>query len=224
MADRLDHEHREHLANLAPEDLSDACDRLGISGYVPGISPLWPVERAVVGTVMTVELVHSGYPSATSSHLGARAIELARPGQVLVVDHKGRTDAAGWGGLLSEAASERGLAGTVIYGAARDVPEAQALAYPVFGIGSCPVSARGRVAERSHGDVIQCGDVTVNPGDVAVVGRAGLFILPIAAIASIMAVSAEIVEAQAMLAARLRDGEDVTAVMGANYERMLEDQ
>lgn len=219
----LTEDQHQALLSLALEDLSDARDRLSLKagGFIPGIRPLGTKVAPIVANVMTVELVPDGYPPTSRSHLGAGAIDAANPGQLIVVDHKGRTDCAGWGGLLSRGAAIKGLAGTVVYGAVRDVDEAQELNFPVFGLAITAVSARGRVVERSFGQPIQCGGITVELGDVAIVGAAGAFIVPSASVGVLVETAKEIQGKQDEMARRLREGAAVADVMGEAYEQML---
>ena len=53
-----------------------------------------------------------------------KALDLAHPGDVIVVENHARYDAAGWGGILSNGAQVRGVAGVIVDGAARDIEAA----------------------------------------------------------------------------------------------------
>ena len=56
-------------------------------------------------------------------------------GAVIVIDNDGRTDVTVWGGIMTEIASARGVAGTVINGVCRDVSACLAQSYPLFSRG-----------------------------------------------------------------------------------------
>src|SRR5690349_168970 len=103
--------------------LSDALESIGVLGAVSGISPVWPCGR-ILGRAVTVRLrrLEPGEVPA-GPHLGARAIEASAPGDVIVVAHDGRSDSAGWGGLLCAAAGAAGVSGVVVDGACRDVDD-----------------------------------------------------------------------------------------------------
>jgi len=83
-----------------------------------GIRPL--IEKArICGPVLTVRC----YPGDNlMCHYGLQG---ALPGDILVVDGGGYTEGALWGGLLSRSALQRGVAGTILDGAARDQEERQ---------------------------------------------------------------------------------------------------
>src|SRR5262245_1505380 len=65
------------------------------------------------------------------------AIYRAAPGDVLVVDAQGFTEAGAWGEIMTVAAIHRGLAGLVIDGGVRDADPIGALAFPVFASALC---------------------------------------------------------------------------------------
>ena len=100
------------LATLDACAVSDALERLGLQGSVLGIHALYPFPR-IAGRAVTVKLVPQGFVKS-SRHLCTTAIEAAAPGDIIVVDHGGRCDCAGWGGILSTAAKTKGIGGVAI--------------------------------------------------------------------------------------------------------------
>ena len=66
-----------------------------------------------------------------------RAIYLAQPGDVLVVDVEGGYEFGYWGEIMSCAARQRGLAGLVINGCVRDGATLASSDFPVFARGLC---------------------------------------------------------------------------------------
>jgi regulator of RNase E activity RraA len=116
------------LAKLDTCAVSDALDRLGLAGTVTGIRPLSLPVR-IAGRVVTVRLKPKE-DEVSTRHLGTAAIVAATPGDVIVIDHQGRGDAAGWGGILSTAAKVRGVAGVVVDGACRDIDESRDVGFP----------------------------------------------------------------------------------------------
>lgn len=94
-----------------------------------------------------------------------KALTLARPGDVLVVDGSGDVSHALVGGLMRLAAEARGVAGFVLDGAIRDVAE--------WADGELPVFARGyshrRPSKDGPGEInvpIACAGLAVAPGDL----------------------------------------------------------
>jgi regulator of RNase E activity RraA len=200
--------------------VSDALDRLGHHGVVPGIRPLSGDGR-LVGRAVTVELGPAG-DQTPGRHLGTAAIEAAMPGDVIVVAHRGRLDCAGWGGNLSLAAHLRGLAGVVVDGACRDLSEAASMGFAVYGRDPTPRTARGRVVELSFQRPIVLGEVTVEPGDVVVADSCGVVFVSRRHESAVMAAALEIVRHEAAMAAAIKRGTAISQVMGSNYETMTQ--
>jgi 4-hydroxy-4-methyl-2-oxoglutarate aldolase len=215
------------LARLAELDscaCSDAMDQIGIGGVAVGLRTL-TVARRIFGPVITVQLGHVGGavggPPSSARHLGAAAIEAAAPGDVIVVAAAGRTDAAGWGGVLSLAASIRQVSGVIVDGACRDVEETAALGLPVYALAAVPATARGRQAEVAWNEPVLVAGVSVCPGDLVVADGSGVVFLPASQAADIIAAAESVAAREAAMARRIRAGEAVSQVMSAAYEQML---
>jgi 4-hydroxy-4-methyl-2-oxoglutarate aldolase len=208
------------LAALDSCACSDAMDQLGIVGVAPGLRGL-TVARRVTGPVITVQLGLAGGGAPGGRHLGTAAIEAAVPGDVIVVAAGGRTDAAGWGGVLSLAATIRQVSGVIVDGACRDVDESTALGLPVYALATVPATARGRHAEIAWNGPVQIAGVTVDPGDLVVADGSGVVFLPAGRAADIIAAAEAIAAREAAMARRIRGGEPVSRVLSADYEEML---
>jgi regulator of RNase E activity RraA len=199
--------------------LSDACDILGLPHQVvTGLGDLTGRHR-IAGRAVTVLL---GPPTAepASRHLCTAAIEAAGPGDIIVVAHQGRLDCAGWGGNLSRAAQARHVAGTIVDGAARDIDEATAIAYPVFAAAATARTARQRAQEHAWGVAVEIGGVTVRPGDFVVADGSAIVFIPAADAERVAAAARTIARREAAMAASIDAGTPISIVMGADYERL----
>jgi 4-hydroxy-4-methyl-2-oxoglutarate aldolase len=211
------------LARLAALDscaCSDAVDQLGLVGVARGLRAL-TVARRVTGPVITVELGRADTAVTTGRHLGTAAIESAQPGDVIVVAAGGRVDAAGWGGVLSLAATIRGVPGVIVDGACRDVDESVTLGLPVYALAAVPATARGRQAEVGWNTPVDIAGVAVAPGDLVVADGSGVVFVPAGRAADVVAAAERIAAREAVMAGRLRAGEPASAVLSADYEEML---
>jgi 4-hydroxy-4-methyl-2-oxoglutarate aldolase len=209
----------ERLRRLDSSAVSDARDQLGLpDATVTGIANLTGTTT-VAGRVITVQL---GPPQATPStrHLCTSAIEAGRAGDVIVIDHQGRTDCAAWGGNLSRGGAARRIAGTLVHGAARDLDESRALGYPVYATASTPRTARGRTQEQSWNTPISFAGIDVEPGDYVIADSTGIVFTRHADIASVLTAAERIVAAEQAIATAIGDGTPIGTAMGANYERM----
>ncbi|MCY0877333.1 MAG: RraA family protein [Firmicutes bacterium] len=201
--------------------VSDALDALGVPGVALGIHALWPSGK-ICGRVVTMQLVPAGRQTS-SQHLGTRAIMAAQPGDIIVIDHRQRVDAAGWGGLLSLAAQLRGVAGVIVDGAVRDVDESRELGFPVFARDAVPLTARGRVVEDSVNQPVTVAGIRVYPTDYVLADGSGVVFIPHERIDEVLTRAESIQEREAEMARRVREGIPVTEVMGARYEEMLKE-
>ena len=200
------------LAHLDACAVSDALDRLGLPGAVTGIAPLVPVGAPLTGPVITVR-VGPRPDDRPRPHLGATAIASAFPGDVIVVDHRGRLDVSAWGGLLSLAAWQRGVAGVIVDGACRDVDEARALAFPIFARTAVPVTARGRVVEESCRQPVAIGGVPVAAGDWVIADSSGVVFVPRDRADQVVGLAEKIAAREAAMAGAIRAGESIVDVM-----------
>jgi regulator of RNase E activity RraA len=209
----------ERLARLDSCALSDALDRLGLSGAVSGILPLTGPHR-IAGRVVTVKLVAAS-GRATKQHLATAAVEASGPGDVLVIEHRSRDDCAGWGGILSRAARVRRIEGTLVDGAVRDVDESREIDYPVFARGAVPTTARGRVVEEGWNLPIDVSGVTVHPGDFVIADGSGVVFVAKSRVEEVLAAAEEIAARERAMAEAVESGKPVSRVMGGDYESML---
>lgn len=210
---------RNRLEKLDTPTLSDALDKMGLPGAVFGLAPM-TVSRTVAGRAMTVKL-GAPLPNLPKRHLGAGAIMAAEAGDVIVVEHRGRTDVSGWGGLLSRGALAKGIAGVVIDGAFRDIDEARMLGLPIYGRAAVPITARGRVAEHSFGEPVTIAGVEVAVGDWVVADGSGVTFLPALRAVEIVSVAEDIFAREQLMAQDIEAGRPIGEVLGADYEDML---
>jgi regulator of RNase E activity RraA len=208
-----------HLAALDSCACSDALDKLGLTGVASGLRPV-TVPRKITGRVITVQYgPATGQPS--TRHSCTAAIDAARPGDVIVVATGGRLDAAAWGGLLSLAATQRGIAGVITDGACRDVDEAIALGLPVYAAGTTPLTARGRQGEIAWDVPVQVAGVPVHPGDLVIADGSGVVFLPAERAGAIIGAAQQVAAREQALSVRIKNGEPSAAVLSAGYEQML---
>jgi 4-hydroxy-4-methyl-2-oxoglutarate aldolase len=200
--------------------VSDALDKLGLSGAVTGLAQL-STTRRIAGRVRTVKLGVGESPAGKPRHVSTTAIEAAEPGDIIVVEQRSGVNAAGWGGILSLGAKLRGLAGVIADGPVRDIDEARQHDFPVYGRSLTTFTARGRVVELATGGPINVGGVGLDPGDYAIADGSGVVFIAAEQIERVVAVAEEIFAREAAMAEALRQGKRITEVMGANYENML---
>jgi regulator of RNase E activity RraA len=208
------------LAHLDSCAVSDALDKLGLTGVALGIQRLTTARR-ISGRVVTVRLEADDGRPAASRHLGTTAIESAQPGDVIVIEQRTGIDAASWGGNLSRAAQLRGIAGVIVDGPARDIDEAQGYDFPLFARSRTPHTARGRIVETGTNVPIVVSDLAVAPGDFVVADGTGIVFVTARDIEPVLEAAEAIAARERAMVAALNEGAPVTQVMGKNYETML---
>jgi regulator of RNase E activity RraA len=171
--------------------------------------------------VITVRLRRAEPGEHSPRHLGTAAIEAGGPGQVIVIEHHDREDAAGWGGILSLAARLKGVEGVIVDGTCRDVDDSRAAEFPVYARAATPMTARGRVVEASMGEPIRVADLHVAPGDFVIADASGVVFVPADRAEEIVSTAEGLMAREAAMAEAVRAGRSVVEVMGANYESML---
>ncbi|MEA2211902.1 MAG: 4-hydroxy-4-methyl-2-oxoglutarate aldolase [Solirubrobacteraceae bacterium] len=197
----------EHpLAGLSSATVHEA---YGMRGALPSaVKPVDP-DFYLCGPVFTIDC-----PPADNLWLH-RAIYAAAPGDVLVADMRGHTEAGYWGEVLSQAAIARGIAGLVMTGGVRDTREISTLRFPVFAANVC---IRGTVKDpRGDGRLggsMRIGDVDVHPGDTVVGDADGAVVVGAHHVDSVAQAGRARVASEREMLKRLRRGESTIDILG----------
>src|SRR2546428_7593791 len=103
-----------------------------------------------------------------------KAMEVAQPGDVIVIEARGFTTVAHWGDLTSRIARELRLAGMVTDGSVRDLRGICEVGLPVF---SRPAVTPNGARKNGPGEVnvpVAGGGVPGPPGDIVIWGAHGV--------------------------------------------------
>jgi len=203
------------LSQLAQHDtsiLSDALDELGIQGVLPGIEARRIGQGMVVGRALPVWLQpKSNDPSAYRFGGGVgkpleQVLQTMRDGHVVVIDLAGSNRAAAWGGLASRIAQRRGVRGTVLWGACRDVDEIRTIGYPVWSAATSPRRSRNEFTFGGIDVPITIAGVTIHPGDFIAADGTGVLCIPHACVDRVLELAARIATQERALAAQILNG------------------
>lgn len=157
----------KEASSFQPAILADVAGRRGaMHGRIKALRP----NMKVAGTAFTVE-VRPG-----DNLMIHAAMAMAKPGDVLVIDGKGDQTAALMGTIMMTACKKLGIAGVVIYGAARDSLEIEEMDFPVFSVGTNPNGPTKMVPGRI-GHPVSVGGVIVNPGDFVIGDADGVVVV-----------------------------------------------
>jgi 5-oxopent-3-ene-1,2,5-tricarboxylate decarboxylase / 2-hydroxyhepta-2,4-diene-1,7-dioate isomerase len=109
-----------------------------------------------------------------------KALDEPQPGDVLVVDARGVTDAAVMGDVLCTRFKTAGGVAVVTDGSVRDLPGLTKLEFPIFAAGVHAATFGNRHLAIDIGVPIACGGVLVMPGDLIVGDEEGVVVVPAA--------------------------------------------
>jgi len=158
------------IDELGASGTSTVHEAIGRVGYVgPHIAPIQR-DRRIAGSAVTV-LSHPG-----DNIMIHAAVEVCRPGDVLVVVNTAPSTHGMFGELLATSFVGHGLRALVIDAGVRDTTELRAMDFPVW---TQHVSCQGTV-KNTPGSVnvpVVLGGVTVQPGDVVCADDDGVVVV-----------------------------------------------
>jgi regulator of RNase E activity RraA len=180
--------------------VSDAVDQVvGRRGFLT--HEIRPMVAGSTGTIVgraRTALVKPAPPERATPPLAVKhsveMIDSGGPGEVGVIVMENGLDVAAMGGLMGTAAKARGMEGMVLDGGVRDLAELRALNLPVYARSVTPATAVGRFASVARDVPVECGGVTIRPGDIVVAGEDGVVVVPQEKAADVLKRSQEIDE------------------------------
>lgn len=184
----------EILSLVSTPNLSDAMHR---SGELTGLEPLQQGVK-VFGRAVTVRT----YPGDWAKPV--EAIDMAKPGEILVIDAGGRGPAV-WGELASESAKVRGIRAVIIDGAIRDVDAIRSIQFPAWARLRMP-NAWEPKGFGEIGAPILCGGARIMPGDWIVADDSGIVRIPKEKLAEVVNRASDVYEHESRLRAEIRAG------------------
>jgi len=161
------------VARLAGVDITTLSDLVGRMYTVDtSIRSLYGPALPMVGVATTVKV-------PPGDNLGVmKALSLVAPGDIIVIDGQGFTQwCLGGFQMLEYSKREFGLQGALVNGAYRDVGEAQAAGFPLYGKGVSPHSGP-KVGPGEINVPVCVGGVIVHPGDVIAASGEGVVVVP----------------------------------------------
>jgi RraA family protein len=165
---RVGKEMVEKFKHVVTPHISDNMGRMSAAGS--GLRP-YHKEGKLVGPAFTVKT------RPGDNLMVHKAIDMAEPGDIIVVDAGGDTTNAIIGEIMKRIAEKNGIAGFVINGAIRDIAAFKNDTFPVYAKG---VTHRGPYKD-GPGEVnvtISIEGMLINPGDLIVGDEDGLVVVP----------------------------------------------
>src|SRR4030043_2161662 len=134
-----------------------------------------------------------------------KAIERARPGEILVASVQGYYDAGYWGGLMATSAVAKKIGGLAIDGSVRDSAEIIKMEFPIFCRGFC-IRGTAKTVLGLINHPILFGGVFVHPGDLILGDDDGVVVVERMECESVLEKSIKRIEAEKRKAEKLRAG------------------
>lgn len=146
-------------------------DAMGRFNAMKGLRHFNNLNVQMVGQALTVKTIPG------DNLMIHKAIDIALPGDVIVVEGGGHTGRALLGEIMCKLGQKKRISGYVVNGAIRDALAIGQMGFPVFAKGVNP----GGPFKEGPGQInvcISCAGVSVNPGDVIVGDNDGVVVVP----------------------------------------------
>lgn len=169
-------------------------------------------KKKICGPAVTVKL------SMGDSLMVTKAVDMAQPGDVIVIDGRGSGNNALWGDHRSLSCAVKGIEGVVMDGAFRDLEECEEIGFPMYA----KAVTCGSSSKNTNGEInvtISCGGVTVNPGDIIVGDVNGVCVIPPEFAEEIMANAQKKIDNLEKVTAEIKEKKKV---LPDNYAAQLE--
>ena len=161
-----------------PRDLIDGFAGLPVANIADTMNRMFCID-ARIRPVNAAPLLGPAFTVSTrpgDNLLLHKAIDLAAPGDIVVVDAQGDVTNSLIGELMIRWSIRRGIGGFIIDGAVRDVSYLKTLRLPVYAAGVTPAGPY----KDGPGEInvpVSCGGVTVRPGDILVGDEDGVVVI-----------------------------------------------
>jgi regulator of RNase E activity RraA len=193
--DRIDEKVLDCFRGLATPNLADAMGRFNFMD--PGIRSR--SGFALCGPAVTVNA------RPADNLMIHKALQVAAPGDVIVVNTCGNTTSAVFGELMCTTAAAAKLGGIVVDGAIRDVDGIRRLGFPAYSrtvcAGGCDKDGPGEVNVP-----IACGGVVVSAGDIIVGDDDGLVVVPRNDAEEVLSLVVDLMERESRRVAEINSG------------------
>jgi len=132
-----------------------------------------------VGPAVTVNMKKEEHKEGSAASAGMiDAIDNAPPGSVYVIALEDGLDYGAVGGMMATTMKVRGLAGAIVDGSIRDLPQIQRIQFPIYSRGVSPGTTINHYRCVGVNVPVTCAGVKVNAGDIITADEDGVVVVP----------------------------------------------
>ncbi|PIZ99087.1 bifunctional hexulose-6-phosphate synthase/ribonuclease regulator, partial [Candidatus Micrarchaeota archaeon CG_4_10_14_0_2_um_filter_49_7] len=157
-------------SGVSTPNISDGMMRSGSLGDFPLFLNREKLKSLILGRAVTVSVPEGDWAKVVE------AIDLCKPGQVLVINEIGDGRAV-FGGLACRSCVNRKVAAVIVNGAARDVDEIERLGLPVLARKALPNAGEPSGFGKINVPV-EINGIRVAPGDLIAIDKSGAVAIP----------------------------------------------
>lgn len=193
---RPSHDLIERFKKASPAQVADSMSRFGAMDT--GIKPVWR-SPMIVGAAVTV------WVRSADNLMLHKAMEVAQPGDVVVVNTQGNITNSGFGELMANTAARAGISAVIVDGTVRDGEAFEGLKLPVYARGLNP-NGCDKTGPGEIGYAIACGGVAVHSGDIVLADGDGVTVVPLADAEAVAASVEKVLVREAKRLTEIADG------------------
>ncbi|MBN7758186.1 RraA family protein [Nitratireductor aquimarinus] len=194
---RVEQSTIDAFRELPVANVSDCMSRMYAGGA--RLRPIHDARSVLAGPALTVRT------RPGDNLMLHHALDIAEPGDVIVVDAGGDLTTAILGEIMVAIAKKRGVAGIIVNGAIRDADEIRRMDFPLYAAG---VTHRGPYKD-GPGEVnttIAIDGMVIEPGDLVLADGDGVLTVPFDQTETILAATRRKQDAEQVEMAKIADG------------------
>lgn len=194
---RVEQSTIDAFRELPVANVSDCMSRMYAGGA--RLRPIHDAQSVLAGPALTVRT------RPGDNLMLHHALDIAEPGDVIVVDAGGDLTTAILGEIMVAIAKKRGVAGIIVNGAIRDADEIRRMDFPLYAAG---VTHRGPYKD-GPGEVnttIAIDGMVIEPGDLVLADGDGVLTVPFDQTETILAATRRKQDAEQVEMAKIADG------------------
>ena len=198
----------ERYSALPTGNVADAMDGLGLKrGSVLGLHPIDPSQKRAAGFARTILQKRRSTPwdGMNLAKHGKVIDDKTEPGDLLVISMGGIMDVSTGGDLLALRAQLRGVQGELT-----DIDDIAAFGFPAYSAGTAPNKSAYDIETVSVDVPVTLCGVLIFPGDMVVMDRTGVVVVPSGKIAEVYESASRIAKREERVAVHLREGKTLT--------------